>query len=81
MTWKEWAFYSEGLRKNKLKEWEHTRALSWMLYKVNADPKKAAKDISKWWPLPTDIQKNIKKVAKGKRITEKQYRDFLERMR
>jgi len=79
MTWLEWFYYSEGIRKTQLKQWEHTRAINWMLYKINTDPKKAKKDVSTWWPLPTDNKKPIKKV--GKRITKKEFQEFLKRMR
>lgn len=80
MTWAEWAYYSEGLRKRDLKQWEHTRAINWMVYKTNSDPKKQAKNITTWWPLPTDVKRQPKKRL-GKRITKKEFDEFLKRMR
>lgn len=82
MTWTEWCYYSNGLYKSKSKEWEHTRAITWMIYKVNSDPKKAEKNMLNWWKLPTD--KNFKaraKRTKGKRLTKVQLQDFFNRMR
>lgn len=79
MTWKEWSFYSEGLRKTQIKQWEHTRAINYMLYKVNADPKKPLKTIQVFWPLPTD--QKIKVVRKRKRITKADFDAFVEGMR
>lgn len=83
MTWVEWCYYAKGKEKAKVKEWEHTRAIAWMLYKTNADPKKAAKVMTAWWPLPTDagIIKNKTVRKKGKRLTKTQLTDFINNMR
>lgn len=83
MTWNEWCYYSNGLYKNKTKEWEHTRAIAWMIYKANSDPKKSARNMQTWWPLNTD--KNNRKAqpkrAKGKRLTKAQKEKFFNAMR
>lgn len=81
MTWNEWCSYSNGLHKSKIKEWEHTRAISWMIYKSNSDPKKAAKNMGSWWKLPTDKDFVAKRERpKGKRLTKKQLQDFINSM-
>lgn len=82
MTWVEWCYYSNGLYKSKTKEWEHTRALAWMIYKANSDPKKASRNMLTWWRLPTD--KNTKaqpKRIKGKRLTKAEKINFFNKMR
>lgn len=82
MTWLEWCYYSNGLHKAKIKEWEHTRQISWMIYKANSDPKKSAKNMLTWWKLPTDNGGiKITERVKGKRLTKKQMLDFFNRMR
>lgn len=82
MTWNEWCFYSNGLYKSKTKEWEHTRAIAWMLYKANSDPKKAAKNMLAWWKLPTDKGYTPKsKRLKGKRLTKAAKEAFFNKMR
>lgn len=81
MTWKEWSFYSEGIRKTQLKQWEHTRAINYMVYRVNADPKKQAKRITSWWPLPTDVKIKPKRVRVGKVVTKAAMAAFIESMK
>jgi len=85
MTWNEWCFYSSGIEKNKVKEWEHTRQICWMLYKANSDPKKSDKVMTEWWKLPTDAgyveRKQKVKRARGKRLTAQQVADFFNAMR
>lgn len=79
MTWKEWNSYSEGLRKAKIRQWEHTRAINYMVYKVNADPKKPIKSITAFWSLPTDPKVKAKRT--GKRVTKAQMKAYDESMR
>lgn len=82
MTWNEWCYYSNGLYKNKTKEWEHTRTIAWMLYKANSDPKKSERNMLTWWRLPTDKDYSVKaKRTKGKRLTKIQKENFFTRMR
>jgi len=82
MTWLEWCHYSNGLHKTKVKEWEHTRTVAWMIYKANSDPKKAAKNMLAWWKLPTDQGIKNKPVRKkGKRLTKAQKQEFFNSMR
>lgn len=82
MTWNEWCNYSNGIHRAKVKEWEHTRTIAWMLYKANSDPKKSAKVMTTWWKLPTDSLHSKKPTRKkGKRLTKKQIEDFFNRMR
>ena len=82
MTWNEWCYYSNGLYKNKTKEWEHTRTIAWMLYKANSDPKKSAKNMLTWWKLPTDQSYKVQpKRAKGKNLTKAQRENFFNGMR
>lgn len=80
MTWREWHFYSEGLRKTQLKQWEHTRAINWMVYRMNSDPQKAEKNIMNWWPLPTDNRQATKR-RKAKRLTKREFEEFKQSMR
>ena len=82
MTWNEWCYYSNGLYKNKTKEWEHTRTIAWMLYKANSDPKKSAKNMLTWWTLPTDQSYKVQpKRAKGKNLTKAQRENYCNGMR
>lgn len=82
MTWLEWCYYSNGLYKSKIKEWEHTRALAWLIYKANADPKKAASTMQTWWPLSTDSNFNKKqKKVRRKKLTPIQVQEFFKSMR
>lgn len=82
MTWNEWCYYSNGLFKNKTKEWEHTRAMAWMIYKANSDPKKSSKNMLTWWPLTTDKSYTPKaKRKKGKILTKAQQQTFFNSMR
>ena len=81
MTWIEWCYYSNGLQKSKTKEWEHTRAIVWMLYKSNSDPKKAAKNMLTWWKLPTDgTHKQKAKRAKGRILSKNKIEEFFKSM-
>lgn len=53
-----------------------------MLYKVNSDPKKSAKNMLIWWKLPTDIDFKAKdKKPKGRRVSKAKLLDFFERMK
>jgi len=79
MTWKEWSYYSEGLKKTQLRQWEHTRAINYMVYKANADPKKPIKPIQAFWPLPTD--QKVEVVRTRKRISKAEFNAFVEGMR
>ena len=81
MTWKEWSYYADGIRKTQLKQWEHTRAINYMVYRVNADPKKPTKEIASWWPLPTDVKVKPKRGSVGKRVTKAAMAAFIESMR
>lgn len=82
MTWLEWCYFSSGVNKSKIKEWEHTRQISWMIYKANSDPKKSSNNMLNWWKLPTDevIRKKIEK-PKGRLLTKKQMLDFFNQMK
>ena len=80
MTWIEWCNYSNGLHKAKIKEWEHTRTISWMIYKANSDPKKSAKNMLSWWRLPTDTESKTKR-QKGRPLSKAKKLEFFKSMR
>lgn len=62
---------SEAHHTRTSKQFEHTRAISYMIAAANRDPKRSFPTIEKWWPLPTDGE-TMKRLdsERAKRIME-----------
>lgn len=57
MTYREFFNSVNGYQKKIIKEYDHTRHICWTIAAVNRDPKKPMQPVKKFWPLPTDEEK------------------------
>jgi hypothetical protein len=57
---------NEGYQKKRSQDFEHTRAIVYMIAATNRDPKKSFPTIREFWPLPTDSK--VDDESEGKRL-------------
>jgi len=82
MTYGQYKAACEGYKLRLNRSEDLIRRQSWITLLGYADKNKRPKTYQAFWPIEIDGI-TTKKVVKrrGKRITAKEYRDFLERMR
>lgn len=66
MSPREFQVASEAFHVKMSRQFEHTRAISYMIAAANRDPKKSFPSIQKWWPLPTDGQ-TVRKLDEARK--------------
>ena len=59
LTWREFLLYKKAYENQQVKEWERTRTLAYMLYRVNSTDKNP-KNIKSFFPLPSDEEEEEK---------------------
>lgn len=52
-----------GYHRRNNKQWEHTRMIIYFIAAANRDPKKSFPSITKFMPLPTDEDNEVKENA------------------
>lgn len=59
MTWREFLLYKTAYQNKELREWERTRMVAYLIYKVNTS-EKSPKSLKSFFPLPSDEQEEEK---------------------
>ena len=57
ITWRDFILFVSGYRKRKVSEWEQTRFVAWMMYRMNTSDKHP-KPLHKFLPLESDPKEN-----------------------
>jgi hypothetical protein len=55
LTWREFLLYKTAYQNKEVKEWERTRMVAYLIYKVNTS-EKSPKSLKSFFPLPSDEQ-------------------------
>lgn len=53
MTWREFLLYKTAYQNKEIREWERTRMVAYLIYKVNTS-EKSPKSLKSFFPLPSD---------------------------
>ena len=53
MTWREFLLYKTAYQNKEVREWERTRMVAYLIYKVNTS-EKSPKSLKSFFPLPSD---------------------------
>jgi hypothetical protein len=59
LTWREFLLYKTAYQNKEVREWERTRMVAYLIYKVNTS-EKSPKSLKSFFPLPTDEQEEDK---------------------
>jgi hypothetical protein len=59
LTWREFLLYKTAYQNKEVKEWERTRMVAYLIYKVNTS-EKSPKSLKSFFPLPSDEQEEEK---------------------
>ena len=59
MTWREFLLYKTAYQNKEVREWERTRMVAYLIYKVNTT-EKSPKSLKSFFPLPSDEQEEDK---------------------
>lgn len=71
LTFREYNSAVTGYFTRLSKEYEHTRAICYVIASVNRDPKKRMPPINKFWPLPTDEEYSAPTAERAAQLKEK----------
>jgi len=53
LTWREFLLYKMAYQNKEVREWERTRMVAYLIYKVNTS-EKSPKSLRSFFPLPSD---------------------------
>jgi hypothetical protein len=53
LTWREFLLYKTAYQNKEVREWERTRMVAYLIYKVNTS-EKSPKSLKSFFPLPSD---------------------------
>lgn len=53
LTWREFLLYKKAYENKEIREWERTRMIAYLIYKVNTS-EKSPKSLKAFFPLPSD---------------------------
>jgi hypothetical protein len=59
LTWREFLLYKTAYQNKEVREWERTRMVAYLIYKVNTS-EKSPKSLKSFFPLPSDEQEDDK---------------------
>jgi hypothetical protein len=59
LTWREFLLYKTAYQNKEVREWERTRMVAYLIYKVNTS-EKSPKSLKSFFPLPSDEQEEEK---------------------
>jgi hypothetical protein len=59
LTWREFLLYKTAYQNKEVREWERTRMVAYLIYKVNTS-EKSPKSLRSFFPLPSDEQEEDK---------------------
>jgi hypothetical protein len=59
LTWREFLLYKTAYQNKEVREWERTRMVAYLIYKVNTS-EKSPKSLKSFFPLPSDEQEEDK---------------------
>jgi hypothetical protein len=59
LTWREFLLYKKAYENKEVREWERTRMVAYLIYKVNTS-EKSPKSLKSFFPLPSDEQEEEK---------------------